>query len=118
MYLSLSNVQVDYHSFVTLRDEDLQEMGITSRKDREKLLSVIARLSTKSEVHNCGDWVLTTQTRPFQFHSTCSRVINMGRMLACILMMFTLTLADFSWWPTFSIQIGYGCTYPGLLICY
>ena len=54
--ISLSfHVQVDYHSFVTLRDEDLQEMGITSRKDREKLLSVIARLSTKSEVHNCGD---------------------------------------------------------------
>ena len=54
---------------MTLRDEDLQEMGITSRKDREKLLSVIARLSTKSEVHNCGD---------FQFHSAYSMEIIMG----------------------------------------
>lgn len=39
---------------MTLGDEDLQEMGITSKTDREKLLSVIARLNTKSEVRTCG----------------------------------------------------------------
>lgn len=39
---------------MTLGDGDLQEMGITNKTDRDKLLLIIARLNTKSEVRTCG----------------------------------------------------------------